>query len=337
MSSKKFLIIGPYPYQNRPNVIGGASILYKEMISYFDYFEYDYIKIPLNKYENRFRSFFFVFRSILINWKYKNVILNLSQNGILFLFPLIFPLLKILNFNISVRFFGSYANDLIDKSGYKVILYFFLSKVDFVFVETKFLIKEFDKRGIKSFWFPNTRKRIEDTNLNKKIYKKRFVYIGHIKQSKGVGELISVFSRLENYELKIYGYIQEDKFNFLKDSKFYHGFIDQNDVCKILSENDVLILPTYYEGEGYPGVIVESYMSGLPVITTKWKYIPEIVDDKKSGILIKPKSENDLENAILSFNQTNYKEYSRNALNKSLDFETNRIHNKIIKLITNGN
>ena len=46
-----------------------------------------------------------------------------------------------------------------------------------------------------------------------------------------------------------------------------------------------MLLPTFHPSEGYPGVIAEAYAHALPVITTSWLAIPEIVDES-CGILI---------------------------------------------------
>jgi glycosyltransferase involved in cell wall biosynthesis len=48
-----------------------------------------------------------------------------------------------------------------------------------------------------------------------------------------------------------------------------------------------LVLPTFHPEEGYPGVIAEGFAHGLPVITTRWLAIPEIVEEN-CGILIEP-------------------------------------------------
>jgi len=80
-----------------------------------------------------------------------------------------------------------------------------------------------------------------------------------------------------------------------------------------IQKYDVLILPTFYQGEGYPGVIIEAYSLGLPVITTNWKAIPEIVENRKTGLLIEPRSTAALVDAMKSFNKYNYKDFSKNA------------------------
>jgi len=71
------------------------------------------------------------------------------------------------------------------------------------------------------------------------------------------------------------------------DQITYKGVLSRHDVDRELWEYDALILPTRWYGEGYPGVILEAYAHGMPVITTQWQSIPEIVDEN-SGILVEP-------------------------------------------------
>jgi glycosyltransferase involved in cell wall biosynthesis len=64
-----------------------------------------------------------------------------------------------------------------------------------------------------------------------------------------------------------------------------------------MAQYDALLLPTYHEGEGYPGVVLEAFRAGLPVICTRWQALPEIVDDT-CGILVEPRSAEELRDAM---------------------------------------
>jgi glycosyltransferase involved in cell wall biosynthesis len=57
-------------------------------------------------------------------------------------------------------------------------------------------------------------------------------------------------------------------------------------------------LPTFYSGEGHPGVIVEAMIAGIPVITTAHRSIPEIVKDGFNGLLVPPLDSMGLAQAI---------------------------------------
>ncbi len=91
--------------------------------------------------------------------------------------------------------------------------------------------------------------------------------------------------------IDIYGpldeYTPEDILARGKGRVRYCGFLSHSEVDAKLWDYDCLVLATFHASEGYPGVIAEAYAHGLPVITTRWLAIPEIVDDE-CGVLIDP-------------------------------------------------
>lgn len=65
-----------------------------------------------------------------------------------------------------------------------------------------------------------------------------------------------------------------------------------------LADADVLVLPTYYPWEGQPICIIEAFACGLPVISTRHKSIPEQVTHEVNGLLVTPKSPDQIAGAI---------------------------------------
>lgn len=70
----------------------------------------------------------------------------------------------------------------------------------------------------------------------------------------------------------------------LTDRVHFTGY--REDMPEFLNGMDVMILPTRVDATPY--VIIEAMSVGLPVIASGIYGIPELIDDKKSGILIKP-------------------------------------------------
>ncbi len=48
-------------------------------------------------------------------------------------------------------------------------------------------------------------------------------------------------------------------------------------MIRTLSEHDLLLFPSYFRGEGYPGIIVEAFQCGVPVAAAGWSAIPELI------------------------------------------------------------
>lgn len=126
------------------------------------------------------------------------------------------------------------------------------------------------------------------------------VSTSRLVKDKGIGELISAvkLTGAVGLTLKICG--DGPDADFFKDMaknidyvKFM-GHVD--DIDAVLREADILIHPTYHEGFGLS--LVEAEMHSLPIIATNTGSIPEIVEDKVSGLLVPVKDVDALAKAI---------------------------------------
>ncbi len=68
------------------------------------------------------------------------------------------------------------------------------------------------------------------------------------------------------------------------------------DAHKLLSAFDIFVLPSLKEG--FPWALIEAMSAKLPVITTPVGAVPEIIEDHKNGLIIKPKDPVDLAEKI---------------------------------------
>lgn len=141
------------------------------------------------------------------------------------------------------------------------------------------------------------------------------LYIGLLTEDKGVLDLIEAFRILvyefeitrislslvgkaldSNFEDKLILMIQT--YN-LSDVIFVKGQMVGDDKWNEFINSDVLCFPTYYENESFGNVILEGFLSSLPVIATDWRGVKNVVDDGINGIIVPIKSPNSLANAIL--------------------------------------
>ncbi|HWD17661.1 MAG TPA: glycosyltransferase family 4 protein [Verrucomicrobiae bacterium] len=63
------------------------------------------------------------------------------------------------------------------------------------------------------------------------------------------------------------------------------GFISGAQKQACLAESDVLCFPTYYHAEAQPLTVVESMAVGLPIVTTRWRSIPDILPPDYAGFV----------------------------------------------------
>ena len=73
-----------------------------------------------------------------------------------------------------------------------------------------------------------------------------------------------------------------------------------------LSKHDVFLFPTFYENEGFPGVVVDAYIAGLPIIATDWHFNAQFVKDGSTGVVIPAQDEDALFEKMNSFIRGEY-------------------------------
>lgn len=108
----------------------------------------------------------------------------------------------------------------------------------------------------------------------------------------------------------------------------YHGTVRGEEKKRILQNANVFILPTAYPWEGQPISIIEALAYGLPVISTRYRGIPEQVKDDFNGVLLEEKSPQAIADAVekLWQNPSLYEQYSQNAISHFQQHFTREAH-----------
>jgi glycosyltransferase involved in cell wall biosynthesis len=75
------------------------------------------------------------------------------------------------------------------------------------------------------------------------------------------------------------------------------GFVSDERKAQAFAEADLFCFPTYFHAESFGVVIVEAMAFGLPVITTRWRSIPEILPAGYNG-LVDPKLPQQIADAL---------------------------------------
>lgn len=55
---------------------------------------------------------------------------------------------------------------------------------------------------------------------------------------------------------------------------------------QIFRTSDIFCMPTYFSGEAMPLSIIEAMACGLPIVSTHWRAIPDLVTDGENGFLV---------------------------------------------------
>ena len=125
-------------------------------------------------------------------------------------------------------------------------------------------------------------------------------------------------------------YFQENiqKYDFIS----YKGSLLPAKIHSTLSLYDILLLPTHYYTEGFPGSVLDAYYAGIPVIVTNWKYANEFVVNEKSGFIIPfENGEKELINTIIKLENhpTLLVEMKNEAKKKGIEYSPLSIWNTL--------
>lgn len=137
-----------------------------------------------------------------------------------------------------------------------------------------------------------------------------FCFIGRMVKDKGINELVHVFVKLHEEfpktRLLLVGPFEKKSDPVTEDverSILNHKgilFMDyQDDVRPFFAASDALVFPSYREG--FPNVVLQAGAMGLPSIVSDINGCNEIIIEKQNGVIIHPKNEDALYNAMKNF------------------------------------
>lgn len=274
------------------------------------------------------------FGRLLIDlWRVDIVSFHASDRGMFMMAPLVVTLAKLARKPVVLRVFGGSYGDFYEKQGRigRALSRRFVLGADVVLLQTKRAIRQLEGRGQASLvWFSTYIKVASRPEPVAAIAPdarcSRFVFLGHMWRTKGVETMLELAGRLPpTISLDLFGPLDEytaTQLNERGGSRIrYRGELSHAEVDRRLWEYDCLLLPTFHPGEGYPGVIAEAFAHGLPVISTRWLAIPEIVDDS-CGVLIEPEDSAGLLAAMLAMHddRNRWLRLKRGATQRASDF-----------------
>jgi glycosyltransferase involved in cell wall biosynthesis len=129
------------------------------------------------------------------------------------------------------------------------------------------------------------------------------LFCGMVSEEKGVRILLEACATLKqrgaSFRCKIVGKaaseVEEKNFkDFIQNHQLegtveFTGPLYDDRKWKAYAEADIFCFPTHYSAESFGLVAVEAMMFGLPVVSTDWRGLPDIVVDGETGFLVPPK------------------------------------------------
>ena len=161
----------------------------------------------------------------------------------------------------------------------------------------------------------------------------RIMYGSRICENKGIFDLLEAVSSLNanghtNISLTIYGDKQltpkeDERFQkYLSDKIVFKGVLKQNEMIDEIKKHDLFCLPTKYHGEGTPGVFVESFIAGTPVLSSSYSQAYALIEEGVTGYIYKISDVEDLKAKILMIlnDKAGLEKVGRAAQEKSKQF-----------------
>ncbi|WP_299661700.1 glycosyltransferase [uncultured Psychromonas sp.] len=284
------LIIGNFGYVN--NQLDGQTVRTRVLYESFSTLE------SVDYFDVNGKNPFFAFFAIAFHlFKVENVYFVPGKKMLLFVSPLLIFYNVFTGHKIHLFTVGGWIGTLVSKNIYvkKIMKCFTTVNVELESIKKMLLSDSINSNVLFNF-------RDFHFDIDKRFNNKgpvKLVYFSRVMEEKGVFKAINVACALEKllpgrYTLDIYGTLcfrdtpQIDKFNKLIHSNNhvrFLGALEPFEIVNQLSKYHVMLFPTSYSGEGFPGCIVDAKFSALMVICTDWNFNSEVVKDKSDGFI----------------------------------------------------
>jgi glycosyltransferase involved in cell wall biosynthesis len=143
----------------------------------------------------------------------------------------------------------------------------------------------------------------------------KILFVGVLRESKGLLVLIEACGMLAArgvpFQLEVMGQWQSDEFaaranKRIEDLKLgehlrFLGLQIGEDKFRAFRRANVFCFPSFFNSEAFPVVLLEALACGLPIVSTRWRGIPSIVDEGECGFLVEPCDEQGVGDALATF------------------------------------
>ena len=241
-----------------------------------------------------------LFSRVIREAKHADVVLMaLSENGLRLIMPLLLSLRRTVRFKLGYVVIGGWVAK---RCGEDPALLNKLEELDAIFAETSSMADELKTLGLGNIsYVPNAKKLAvlsRPTDVDVSARPLPVCVFSRVCREKGVTTAIEAVARVNaergraEYFLDVFGPVADDyrkEFELLlerhQDCAAYRGSVPAGESVGVLSRFLLLLLPTRYYGEGFPGTIVDAFSAGVPVVASDWQNARSIVEDGRTGLI----------------------------------------------------
>jgi glycosyltransferase involved in cell wall biosynthesis len=178
-----------------------------------------------------------------------------------------------------------------------------------IYVQTQRMVRELSALGVSNVHLlPNFRYFPPERPISgERAGVLRAVFFSRLLREKGPEMAVNAVQMINQalgdaaVQLDLWGPVQRGQerwFSELTKSEGpnirFCGHLEPDRIGTTLAEYDVMLFPTWYSGEGFPGVIVDAFIAGIPIIASDWQDNPELIRHKEDGLLFRSKDVDDL-------------------------------------------
>lgn len=223
----------------------------------------------------------------------------LAENGLRVILPILFLLNKLWPKPVLHDCIGGNHFEMIrDYPGLRK----YYAKMKINWVETELLKKSLEKHGLyNAEVLPNFKDLTPVAPEELPEYRQepyRFCTFSRVIREKGITAAAEAVRAINEEKgriactLDVYGPVEapyEEEFRqvFTEGSPDvrYMGVAPFDESVSILKDYYMLLFPTWFWGEGFPGTVIDAFSAGLPVIATDWHCNSEIITHGSTGFL----------------------------------------------------
>lgn len=287
MKKIKVLVVGHFGYKN--NQLDGQTVKTRTIFDSFkqnDCYHADYFDVSVKSFTQIIKLFKKLSHC-------DSLIFLPGKNQLTILSPLLVVWRLLFFKTVHYVVVGGWLPSLVEKSFYHRLL---LMGFDSVSCELLSMAKSLKRYHKNSLVLTNYRPHTEDSSKNLFDGKTlKLVFFSRVIKDKGIFLAVELLRKIRsegyNVLLDIYGpmgLVGNDFVafeNLLDESTRYLGALEPESIVNTLNGYHILLFPSYYEGEGFPGCIIDAKISGATVIATDWKYNNEIINSGVDGIV----------------------------------------------------
>lgn len=171
-------------------------------------------------------------------------------------------------------------------------------------------------------------------NIVKSKRKNQIIYLGRLSKEKGVETLCKAFNNKQNVKLKIIG---DGALRLNLQKKYasstieFLGFKSWDFIKEELGNSKFLVIPSeWYENN--PLTIIEALALGTPVLGAGIGGIPELITQKKNGLIFKSGNHQDLSERIEEMISIKDWDYKNIQIEAKKSFSEEIYYNKLMKV-----